>query len=153
VVDGTRSKGFEVTIQGNIKDLSIIAGYAYNDHLVTQDNSISKQGFRFLNAPRNIGNIWLNYQFCKTALRGIGIGIGGRYISDQVGNISTQKYLVPESTVLDASLSYSIKQFSFQTNVYNFTDQRYFNGGLSRIPYSSLGNPINVRLGIGYLIK
>lgn len=153
VVDGTRSKGFEVTIQGNIKDLSIIAGYAYNDHIVTQDNSISKKSDRFLNAPRNIGNIWVNYQFSKTALKGIGIGIGGRYMSDQVGNISTQKYLVPESTVLDASLSYSIKQFGFQANVYNFTDQRYFNGGLSRIPYSSLGNPINVRLGISYLIK
>ena len=153
LVDGTRSKGFEVTIQGNIKDLSIIAGYANNDHIVTQDNSISKQGNRFLNAPRHIGNIWLNYHFSKTALKGIGIGVGGRYTSDQVGNISTQKYLVPESTVLDASLSYNIKQFGFQANVYNFTDQRYFNGGLSRIPYSSLGNPINVRLGINYLIK
>ncbi len=153
VVDGTHSHGFEITIQGNIKSLSIIGGYAYNEHTVSVDNSISKKGYRFTNAPRNIANIWFNYQFSKTILKGLGIGFGGRYTSDQVGNISTQKYLVPESTVLDAALNYEVKRFTIQTNIYNLTNQRYFNGGLSRIPYASLGNPINVRVGINYLIK
>ena len=98
-------------------------------------------------------NLWLNYRFAKTALKGFSMGVGGRYTSNQVGNISTQKYLVPESTVLDAVISYELKRFIFQANLYNLTNERYFNGGLSRIPYASLGNPFNVRFGINYLIK
>ena len=153
VVDGTHSHGFELTVQGNIKALSIIGGYAYNEHVVSQDNSISKKGYRFTNAPRNIANLWLNYNFSRTALKGLSIGAGGRYTSNQVGNISTQKYLMPASTVLDAAATYDVKRLTFQFNLYNFTNQRYFNGGLSRIPYASLGNPINFRFGINYLIK
>jgi len=153
VVDGTRSQGIEFTVQGNIKNLSIIAGYANNEHKVVADNNVSKKGNRFLNAPGNIANIWLQYKVKNKVLKGLGFGIGGRYTSNQVGNISTQKYLVPQSTVLYAAINYDVKRFTFQVNIYNLTNERYFNGGLSRIPYSSLGKRVNVCLGINYLIN
>lgn len=153
LVDGTRSKGFEITLQGNVKDLSIIAGYAYNDHVLSSDNTIGKKGFRYINAPRNIANVWLKYNFSKTALKGLGIGIGGRYTSDQVGNLATQNFLIPESTVLDAVANYEIKRFNFQFNLNNIANERYFQGGVSRVTIASLGNPRNFRVGVGYTIR
>jgi iron complex outermembrane receptor protein len=152
VVPGTRSQGMELTIQGNIKDLSILTGYAYNDHVLTASSSIGKEGDRYVNAPRHIANLMLKYNFSKSALKGFGIGIGARYTSDQVGNIATQSFVVPASAVLDAVANYEVKRFNLQVNVYNLTNERYFNGGLSRATVASLGNPINVRFGIGYLI-
>lgn len=153
VVDGTKSQGFEVTLQGNIKDLCIIAGYAYNDHKLTSDNTIGKKDFRYANAPLHMANGWVKYNFSSTRLKGLGIGIGGRYVSDQVGNLATQNFLIPESFVLDAAVNYRTGRFNFQCNLNNVTDARYFNGGLSRVTIASLGNPFNIRAGINYCIN
>lgn len=151
VVDGTRSQGIEITLQGNIKDLSIIAGYAYNDHVLTSDNTLGKKGNRYVNAPRNVANAWMKYNFTKS-LKGLGIGAGARYMSDQVGNLANQDFLIPASTVIDAAINYGINRFNFQFNVNNLTNKRYFNGGLSRVTVASLGNPVNFRLGVSYII-
>ncbi|UYQ95702.1 TonB-dependent siderophore receptor [Chitinophaga horti] len=153
VVDGTRSKGFELTVQGNIKDLCIITGYAYNDHRLLSDNTIGKKGFRYANAPKHIANAWVKYNFSTTRLKGLGIGVGGRYVSDQVGNLATQNFVIPESFVLDAAANYRIGRFNIQCNVNNLTNARYFNGGVSRVTIASLGNPINFRAGINYTIN
>jgi iron complex outermembrane receptor protein len=151
LVDGTRSKGFELTIQGNIKNLAIIGGYAYNDHTLTSNSTLGKTGFRYVNAPYNIANLFVKYNFSKS-LKGLGIGAGGRYVSNQVGNLTTQDFLVPSSTVADAVVNYEIKQFNFQLNVNNIADTRYFIGGLSRTTIAALGNPRNFRIGVNYLI-
>ncbi|CAG5075037.1 Metal-pseudopaline receptor CntO [Dyadobacter sp. CECT 9623] len=152
VVPGTRSKGLEVTLQGNIKGLSILTGYAYNDHQLTSTSTIGKDGDRYVNAPHHIANVLLKYNFRGTTLNGLGVGLGGRYTSDQVGNLARQTFVVPSSKVLDALANYEMRRFNFQLNVYNFTNARYFNGGLSRNTVASLGNPINFRFGISYTI-
>lgn len=152
VVSGTKSQGVELTLQGNIKNLSVIAGYAYNDHTLTSDNTLGKKGFRYVNAPRNVANTWIKYNFTQS-LKGIGLGAGARYMSNQVGNLANQDFLIPASTVIDAALNYGINRFNFQFNVNNLTNKRYFNGGLSRVTVASLGNPINFRFGFNYLIN
>ena len=86
-------------------------------------------------------------------LKGLGIGAGGRYVSNQVGNLATQDFLVPSSTVADAVINYEIKQFNFQLNANNIADTRYFIGGLSRTTIAALGNPRNFRLSVNYLIQ
>ncbi len=78
--------------------------------------------------------------------------MGGRYTSDQVGSQGNQAFVVPASTVLDALANYQMQQFNVQFNVYNFTNARYFLGGLSRNTVAPLGNPINFRLGVAYTI-
>ncbi len=152
VVPGTRSQGVEVTVQGNLKNVSLIGGYAYNNHVLLSNSSIGKEGFQYVNAPHHIANAFINYHFTGDVLKGAGIGIGGRYTSDQVGNLSNQNFVVPASTVLDAVANYAVQRVNFQLNVYNLTNARYFNGGLSRNTVASLGNPINFRVGISYLI-
>lgn len=153
VVDGTRSKGVELTIQGNIKNFNIITGYAYNEHTLTSDNTLGKKGYWYINAPKHIVNCWIKYNFSNTFLKALGVGVGGRYISDQIGNLATQNFIIPESTVLDAAINYETGRFNIQCNLYNITDTRYFNGGVSRVTIASLGNPFNVRVGVNYSIN
>ncbi|GAB3335165.1 hypothetical protein GCM10027299_43940 [Larkinella ripae] len=152
VVPGTRSKGLEVTLQGSMKGLSVLAGYAYNDHVLTSTSTLGKQGDRYVNAPHHIANTLVKYTFNSRALNGLSLGIGGRYTSDQVGNLARQSFIVPASTVLDALVSYQFNRFSAQFNLYNLTNARYFNGGLSRNTVASLGNPINYRIGLAYRV-
>lgn len=152
VVPGTRSKGFELTIQGKLKDFSIIGGYAFNQHELTADNSLGKKGYSFSNAPKHIANIWIKYDFSRTALKGLGLGFGGRYVSTQVGILSIQNFIIPASTVLDASANYTVAKFNFQLNMNNLANTRYFLSGLSKIGTASLGNPSNFRLSISYRI-
>jgi iron complex outermembrane receptor protein len=152
VVPGTRSRGLEITLQGTIKGLSILTGYASNDHILTSNSSIGKQGDRYVNAPRHIANILFKYTFRGRVLNGFDLGVGGRYMSDQVGNLARQAFVVPASKVFDAFAGYELQRFHFQFNLYNFTNARYFNGGLSRNTVAALGNPINFRVGIAYTI-
>ncbi|WP_157505052.1 TonB-dependent siderophore receptor [Dyadobacter beijingensis] len=152
VVRGTRSRGAEITIQGNIKTLSIITGYAFNDHVLTSTSSIGKEGFRYVNAPKHIANVMLKYNLTNGVLQGLGFGVGGRHVSEQVGNLATQTFIIPASTVLDAMANYEAGRYNVQFNVYNFTNANYYNGGLSRVTVASLGNPINFRVGVSYLI-
>ncbi|MEO6685855.1 MAG: TonB-dependent siderophore receptor, partial [Dyadobacter sp.] len=127
-------------------------GYAYNDHTLTSTSSIGKEGFRYVNAPKHITNIMLKYNLNQGILKGLGIGVGGRYTSDQIGNLATQNFVVPASTVLDAMANYETGRFNVQFNLYNLTNAHYYNGGLSRATVASLGNPINFRLGVSYVI-
>ncbi|TDH23533.1 TonB-dependent receptor [Segetibacter sp. 3557_3] len=152
VVDGTRSKGFELTVQGNIRNISVIGGYAYNDHRLTSNSTIGKMGFRYVNAPYNIANLFLKYDVRKGRLNGLGFGLGGRYVSSQVGNLATQDFVVPESTVADAVINYQVRKFNVQLNVNNIADTRYFIGGLSRTTIAALGSPRNFRLSVNYTI-
>lgn len=152
VVDGTRSKGVELTVQGSIKNIALVAGYSYNEHNLTSNSTLGKEGDRFVNAPKNIANIFAKYSFATGIVKGFGLGAGGRYVSDQVGNLATQAFVVPASTVLDAMVNYEVKRYNFQLNVNNIADVRYFTGGLSRATIAALGNPRNFRLSINYLI-
>ncbi|TAE25404.1 MAG: TonB-dependent siderophore receptor [Cytophagales bacterium] len=153
VVDGTRSEGVELTVQGNIGDASMVVGYAYNNHVLSQNSTLGMKGARFQNAPNHIANAWLKYDLSTTALRGLGIGLGGRYVSDQVGRTSNQRYLIPASTVLDAVVNYERKRVNVQLNINNLTNARYFTGGFANTSSAALGNPFNVRLGVNYLIR
>ncbi|WP_373512698.1 TonB-dependent siderophore receptor [Persicitalea sp.] len=152
LVPGTVSKGIELTVQGNVKGLSILTGYALNDHTLTSTSTIGKKGDRYINAPRHLANVLLKYNFRGHALNGLGLGVGGRYTSDQIGNQGNQALVIPAWTVLDALANYQVRRFNVQFNLYNLTNARYFIGGLSRNPVASLGNPINFRLGVAYTV-
>lgn len=152
VVPGTKSKGIEVTLQGTVGGLSVLTGYAYNDHSLTSNSTIGKKGDRYVNAPHHLANVLLKYNFQGRTLDGLGLGIGGRYTSDQVGSQGNQAFVVPASTVLDALANYQMQRFNVQFNLYNLTNARYFLGGLARNTVAPLGNPINFRLGVAYTI-
>ncbi|MGN7205217.1 TonB-dependent siderophore receptor [Pedobacter sp. SAFR-022] len=151
-IDGTRSRGLEFSLMGSIRQFNVIAGYAYNEHVVRSTTAFGKKGDRFANAPKHMANLWLKYQVGGTALKGLGIAAGMRYVGDQVGLISNQNFIFPEYTVFDAALNYQRGRYNIQLNTYNLADKHYFTGSRSGVTNAGLGDPFNFRLGMTYQI-
>jgi iron complex outermembrane receptor protein len=149
-IDGTRSRGGEFSITGNFKGLSLITGYAFNEHVLVSTSTYGKKGDRFANAPKHQINFWGKYVLASQALKGLGIAAGMRYVSNQVGLLSNQNFIFPSYTVLDAALSYSHNRYQFQLNAYNLTNKHYFTGSRSGMTTAGLGDPFNIRVGISY---
>jgi iron complex outermembrane receptor protein len=99
-----------------------------------------------------MANLWLKYQVGRTALKGLGIAAGMRYVGDQVGLISNQNFIFPEYTVFDAALNYQRGRYNIQLNAYNLADKHYFTGSRSGVTNAGLGDPFNFRLGLTYQI-
>ncbi len=152
-IDGTRSRGGELSLMGTMHNFSLITGYAYNEHVLVSTTSYGNKGDRFANAPKHIANLWLKYDLASTAVKGLGIGAGVRYVSDQVGLLSNQSFVLPEYTVLDAAISYQRQRYNLQANAYNLTNKHYFTGSRSGTTTAGLGDPFNFRIGIGYQLR
>jgi iron complex outermembrane receptor protein len=152
-IDGTRSRGAEFSATGTIQNFNIIAGYAYNEHLVLSNSAFGKKGDRFANAPKHIANLWLKYNVSsRLSLKGLGLAAGIRHVSDQVGLISNQDFLFPAYTVLDAAINFQHRRYNLQFNAYNLTDKHYFTGSRSGVVTGGLGDPFNFRIGLNYQI-
>ncbi len=148
-IDGTRSRGGEFSVTGNLNSLSLIAGYALNEHVLVSTSNYGKKGDRFANAPKHQINFWGKYAL-SGVLKGFGLAAGVRYVSDQVGLLTNQNFIFPSYTVLDAALSYQRNRFQVQLNAYNLTNKHYFTGSRSGVTLAGLGDPLNVRVGVSY---
>jgi iron complex outermembrane receptor protein len=152
-IDGTRSRGLEFSLSGSIQQFNIIAGYAFNEHVLRSSSAYGQKGDRFANAPKHMANLWLKYNVAANTLKGLGIAGGVRYIGDQVGLISNQNFIFPEYTVFDAAINYQHKRYNIQLNAYNLGDKHYFTGSRSSTTTAGLGDPFNIRLGLSYQIR
>lgn len=152
-IDGTRSRGLEISASGTLQNFNLIAGYAYNEHVVLSTSAYGKKGDRFANAPKHLANLWLKYNLRSTAAKGMGLAAGVRYVSDQVGLISNQNFIFPDYTVFDAAINYQHGRYNLQLNAYNLTDKHYFTGSRSSTTTAGLGDPLSYRIGISYQIR
>lgn len=148
-IDGTRSRGGEFSVTGNLNALSLVAGYALNEHVLVSTSNYGKKGDRFANAPKHQINFWGKYALAGM-MKGFGIAAGVRYVSDQVGLLTNQNFIFPSYTVLDAALSYQRNRFQVQVNAYNLANKHYFTGSRSGVTLAGLGDPFNVRVGVSY---
>ncbi|WP_025764642.1 TonB-dependent receptor [Dyadobacter tibetensis] len=149
-IDGTRSRGGEFTITGNLDALSLVAGYAFNEHVLISNSTYGNKGDRFANAPKHQVNFWGKYNLPSTVLKGLSLAAGIRYVSDQVGLLSNQNFIFPSYTVLDAAITYRKNRFLIQANAYNLTNRHYFTGSRSGMTLAGLGDPFNMRVGVTY---
>jgi iron complex outermembrane receptor protein len=149
-IDGTRSRGGELSFTGTLKTLSLVAGYAFNEHVLASTTTYGKKGDRFANAPKHQINFWGKYALPSNVLKGVGVAAGIRYVSDQVGLLTNQNFIFPSYTVLDAALSFQRNRFQVQLNAYNLANRHYFTGSRSGVTLAGLGDPFNVRIGVSY---
>ncbi|MCJ9711077.1 TonB-dependent receptor, partial [Bordetella hinzii] len=75
--------------------------------------------------PEHSASGWLNYTFGDSALAGLSIGAGVRYVGSTYGdNRNTLK--IDSHTLVDAGLSYTYdKQLTFSVNATNLFDKDY----------------------------
>jgi iron complex outermembrane receptor protein len=125
------SKGFEVEMVGQITDnWNVILNYAYNVAELSDAGDLDKDliGRQKPNAPRNQGNFWTKYMFKNKALRGLGIGVGGNYVTERFVSLNKTQ-TIPGYELLNAALYYRIDKFQIQFNLNNVLDKTYWVGG------------------------
>lgn len=125
-----QSKGVELDITAHHKGLRLIAGYSFNETKYTKSN-IYNPGTHLRFSPKHTANASAFYTFESTKLKGLEIGLQSTYIGERLGgrlrpnNASTPAELarkpIPVAGFLqfDASVGYSIKEFSIRTRLSN----------------------------------
>lgn len=130
--DGTQlSKGIEVDLIANpFPGFNAVAGFSYNDSRLT-NASADVDGRRPTTASSPyLANLWLSYRLPTSVVKGLGVGVGGNYASDNriLNSISQGIFVLPAYTVLNASVFYDQPRFRLSAKVDNFTNERYWIG-------------------------
>ena len=124
------SKGVEIDITGNFKNLRAMAGYSFNETKYTKSNIYDK-GTQLRFAPKNTANASLFYTFENSKLKGLEIGVQSVYIGKILGgrlrpnNASTPAELARKPISVDgflqfdASVGYTTNAFSIRAKLSN----------------------------------
>ncbi|MGV3696881.1 TonB-dependent siderophore receptor [Flavobacterium sp.] len=128
-----QSKGVEIDITGQHKGLRLMAGYSFNETKYTKSN-IYDSGTYLRFTPKHTANASAFYTFEYTKLKGLELGLQSSYFGKILGgrlrpnNASTPAEMarkpipVDGFLQLDASIGYSIKDFTFRARLSNFTN-------------------------------
>lgn len=133
IQDGKQySRGFEFNMNAApVNGLNITAGYSHNESEYIKIGSPGLQNRRPESAgPADLINGWISYRITSGSLKGIGIGIGGNYASENyiINRSTTGRFTIPAYTVFNASLFYDAKTYRLTLKVNNFTNEEYYKG-------------------------
>jgi iron complex outermembrane receptor protein len=139
IQDGTQiSKGVDAEIVASpIEGLSLIAGVSYNDSKYEKATDENVEGMRPATAGSPwVANWWISYRLQNLPLKGLGAGFGGNYASDNkvMNSKNLGTFILPEYTVLNASLFYDQPKFRLSVKLDNLTNKKYWVGYSSLIP-------------------
>lgn len=129
-----RSRGFELEAKAAAtQNINITASYSFTDAEYTHDTLY--EGKRPAEIPRNMASLWADYTFHETALSGLTLGAGARYVGNTSsfygsGPKTNQTFNVASYTVADAMVKYDLARFglpgsSIGVNVNNLFDREY----------------------------
>jgi len=132
VQDGTQwSRGAELNLTANpIAGLNIVGGFAYNySKFVNTSADVNGRRPNTASSPY-LANAWVSYRQPSGRLRGLGLGFGGNYASDNdiLNSAALGVFTLPSYTVLNASAFYDLEHYRFAVKVDNLTDQQYWIG-------------------------
>ncbi|MFY9160038.1 TonB-dependent siderophore receptor [Aquirufa ecclesiirivi] len=127
------SKGFELSmVTSPIEGLSIITGFSHNENEVKKDTPNGGYlGLRTEEAgPANLFNFWAIYRVQKSTLKGISFGLGANYASEfnTLNRANIGSFTLPSYTIFNASLAYTINQYSINLKVDNLANTKYYAG-------------------------
>lgn len=130
--DGTQSsKGIEAEIVTNpIDGLQLFASFSYNDSEYTKaDDDVAGRRPSTAMSPY-AANLWLSYTMRQGTLRGLGVGFGGNYASDNkiLNSQSMGVFTLPAYTILNASVFYDRPKFRAGLKLDNLTNEKYWIG-------------------------
>ncbi|QRR02348.1 TonB-dependent receptor [Dyadobacter sandarakinus] len=148
-----QSKGVEVDVTGNIlPNWNIIATYSHNEAKITDAGTRAADqvlvNLQKPNAPKNQGSLWTKYTFTLPALRGLGLGLGGNFVTERNLSINSAQ-TIPGYTLLNGAVYYKIDKFQFQVNLNNLTNKTYWVGGYDYLRLFP-GSPRNFMVTVSY---
>ncbi|WP_058912320.1 ferrichrome porin FhuA [Entomohabitans teleogrylli] len=129
-----RSRGFELEAKAALTaNIDVTASYTFTDAEYTHDTVYG--GKRPAEIPRNMASVWADYTFHETALSGLTVGAGARYVGSTssfytTGDKNNEAFNVASYTVADATIKYDLARFglpgsSVGVNVNNLFDREY----------------------------
>ncbi|MBW4622902.1 MAG: TonB-dependent siderophore receptor [Cyanosarcina radialis HA8281-LM2] len=137
-----RSRGVEFDITGEIlPGWEIIAGYAYTDARVVEDNDFPV-GNRLFAVPEHAFNIWTTYRIQNGFAKGLGFGLGLYFLGERPLDTNNTVYL-PSFLRTDAAIFYERGPLRAALNIRNLFDvENYTAGGSSE--FVSVGTPFTI---------
>jgi iron complex outermembrane receptor protein len=125
------SRGAELNLTASpVRGLNIVGGFAYNYSVYV--NSAEDVNGRRPNTASSpyLANAWVSYRQPEGPLRGLGLGFGGNYASDNkiVNSVAMGVFTLPNYTVLNASAFYDQPKYRLSVKVDNLTDKHYWIG-------------------------
>ncbi len=131
-----RSRGIELDINARIDShWNLIGTYSFTDAVLTK-NYEGNEGNRLLAVPKNMGSLWLKYDFVPDGESGLSLAVGSVFAGQREVDYANSAQL-PGYGRLDMAASYRLK-FAGQTytanfNINNLLDKTYYeSGGYSR---------------------
>ncbi|MEX3241015.1 ferrichrome porin FhuA [Serratia quinivorans] len=125
-----RSRGVELEAKAALNaNVNLIASYTYTDAKYTEDTNF--QGKPTPEIPKHLASIWADYTFHESAVSGLTLGSGVRYVgSSSSFNGDNSTFKVPDYTLVDATIKYDLARFglpgsSVGVNINNLFDKTY----------------------------
>ncbi|MCK0197174.1 TonB-dependent siderophore receptor [Ancylobacter sp. 6x-1] len=149
-----RGRGFELEAVANLgAGLKVRGAYSYLD-IENTGGDPETVGLKLSGNPEHSFSAWADYEFQPgTALAGLGIGAGVRYIGSSFGN-SLNTIENSAATLVDAKISYELehlgtrfKGWSMQLNATNLLDDDYITCDAG---YCYKGQPRTLVAGLKY---
>ncbi len=138
VQDGTQSsRGLDFDISATpLPGLNLVAGYSYNDSKMKKSDSTILNRRPVSAGPAHLANAWISYTAVKGQLKGLGIGFGGNYASENrvTNTTTTGVFTLPSYTVLNATLFYNARAFRIGVKVDNLANKQYWKGWTTMEP-------------------
>lgn len=141
-----RSSGVEVEINGEVaKDWNLIATWSYDKtEIVEDDVNPDNVGNKLVNAPQNMGSLYLSHTLRFGWLPGdLRIGGGGRYVGNRAGD-PENSFTLPDYTVADAFVAWNSallgKHTQLKLNINNLFDKAYYESSAGNLRVS-VGEP------------
>ena len=147
-----RSRGFDLNVAGNLTpEWRMIGGYAYVDAEVTKDINIPS-GTRLLNVPKNTFSLLNVYEFQDGGLKGLGLGLGAKYVDERAGQTAANAFSMDSYTVVDLLGYYKVNEkIRLNLDLKNLFDADYEEGAFGNV-YAYPGAPRTVQAGISYTL-
>ena len=144
-----RSRGLDINVAGNITpEWRVIGGYSYVDAQVTKDTSLPT-GTRLANIPRNSFSLLNTYEFQDGVAKGLGLGVGVKYVDDRQGQTAATTYTMEQYTVVDLLSFYQVNEHvRLNLDVKNVFNKGYDEGAFNSYVYP--GAPRTVQAGVSY---
>ena len=123
-----RSRGVELEGKAALTaNVNLLGSYTYTDAEYTKDTT--QQGNTPAAIPKHMASVWADYTFHETALSGLTLGSGVRYVGSSYGD-EANTFKVKDYTVVDAAIKYDLARFnlpgsSIGINVNNLFDKEY----------------------------
>ncbi|CAI0994309.1 ferrichrome porin FhuA [Serratia quinivorans] len=123
-----RSRGVELEAKAALSaNVNLLGSYTYTDAEYSKDTTL--QGNTPAAIPKHMASLWADYTFHETAISGLTLGSGVRYVGSSYGD-EANTFKVKDYTVVDAAIKYDLARFnlpgsSIGINVNNLFDKEY----------------------------